>query len=95
MRTVRELSPDEQIRMNMDEAGKRYDGNFIFFTNSEEILEHDRCEIYGIPRIIAKNQSDFYDSGLSKKYKDSEKYGVRLYCSSFMLEENIPPVLAF
>jgi len=95
MTTVRELSLAEQVRMNIDKAGELYKGYFIFFTNSEEKWENDVWEEYGIPRIIAECAADFYDSGLSEKYKGSAEYGTRFYCSAFVAEENIPPVLAF
>lgn len=95
MKTVRELSPAEQVRMNVEEAGELYNGYFIFFTNAEEKWENEGWEEYGVPRIIAENLTDYYDSGLSKKYRDREKYGIPFHCSAFMSEENIPPVLAF
>jgi hypothetical protein len=31
--TVKELPDDEQIMMTVEEAGKKYDGHFIFLTN--------------------------------------------------------------
>ena len=79
----------------MDEAGKLYDGHFILFTNSEEKWENDRWENYAIPRLIAVTLTDYYESGLYKKYYNHEQYGIPYGCSAYMAEENIPPLLAF
>jgi len=93
--SVRELLPEEQIRMTLDEAGDLYNGYYIHFTNSEEKWEKDGWVHYVVPRIIALNVDDYYDSGLFKKYQDREKYGVPCDCAAFMTEENMPPILAF
>jgi uncharacterized circularly permuted ATP-grasp superfamily protein len=95
MLSVRELPPDEQVRMTIDEAGEKYSGHFIFFTNSKRELEDGRWQYYVIPRIIALNSITFLDSGLSKKYKDRKVYGVPFSCTAYMAEDQIPPVLAF
>lgn len=93
--SVRELSLPEQTKMNVDLAGELYNGYFILFTNSEEEWENERWEKYAVPRVVALNMTDFYDSGIFKKYQDSEKYGITYYCSAYMAEENIPPILSF
>jgi len=90
-----ELPLAEQIRMAIDEAGEKYNGHFIFFTNSERYVENGRWKEYAVPRVIALNNNDFYKSSLSAKYTDREQYGIPFCCSFFMAEEQIPPVLAF
>jgi len=93
--TATELPLDEQIRMTVDEAGEKYDGYFIFFTNTEEILIDGRWEEYAIPRVIALNNNDFCKSELSKKFDNRSLYGIPFSCSFFMAEEQIPPILTF
>jgi hypothetical protein len=93
--SVRELALSEQIRMPVDEAGKLYNGYFIFFTNSEEEWEKERWKGYAVPRIIAVNKDEFYKSGLHTKYKNNDEYGVPYYCWAYMSEEQIPPILTF
>lgn len=81
--------------MTVEEAGEKYDGHFIFFTNAESVLE-DGCWVeYGIPRVIALTNQDFNESGLWKKYSDRDLYGEDYSCSAFMAEEHMPPVLSF
>ena len=92
---VEELPPEEQIRMSVEEAGEKYDGHFIFFTNAEKKIEDGLWEEYGIPRVIALNQKVFYESGLWEKYNDNMIYGAHYTCSAFMAEDQIPPLLSF
>jgi len=95
VQSVRELSPDEQVRMSVEEAGRLYEGNFIFFTNSEEIRDIGILEHYAVPRVIAPNKKVFYDSGLIEKYRNRALYGVPHICSAYMAEDQRPPILAF
>ena len=84
---VRELSAEEQIRMSIKEAGKLYDGNFILFTNYEEVGGTE----YGVPRLLSLNSQELYFSGLTKKYRQANLYGVTLDCSDFLAEDQLPP----
>jgi len=93
--TVAILPPDEQIKMTVNKAGELYNGHFIFFTNSEHIRNDGKVEHYAVPRVIALNKKMFYESGLSKNYRDDTLYGVPLHCWVFMSEEQTPPVLVF
>jgi len=95
VQSVRELSPDEQVRMSVEEAGRLYAGNFIFFTNSEEIRDIGIFEHYAVPRVIALNKKVFFDSGLIEKYRNRILYGVPYTCSAYMAEDQRPPILAF
>ena len=90
-----ELPLAEQIRMPIDKAGEKYNGHFIFFTNAERQVENGRWKEYGIPRSIALNNKAFCESGLSKKYDDRALYGIQYYCTIYMEEDQIPPVLTF
>jgi hypothetical protein len=92
---VQELPISEQVLMRVTEAGLRYDGKFIFFTNTEDKLENDRIETYAIPRAIALSQTDFYDSQISKRYRDVSKYGELLHCWVYLPESQMPPTLSF
>jgi len=94
MDQVRELGSHEQIRVSIEEAGKLYNGNFILFTNTEETWEADRWKSYGVPRVIAINESELCKSGLHEKYR-GEVYGVVYYCAAFVSADQIPPILAF
>jgi len=87
----RELDANEQQLMTIHEAGRIYDGYYIFFTNSEELDD----DMYAVPRVISLTNLDFARSGLYEKYKDQSKYGVPLFCPFFMAAENVPPVLSF
>jgi len=93
--TVKELASDEQIILNVEKAGELYKGCFILFTNSEEFRDADKLESYGIPRVIALNEKVFCESGIYEKYRDRTLYGIPYFCSAYMTEEQIPPVLAF
>jgi hypothetical protein len=91
---LRELDTTEQQKMTVNEAGRIYNGHFIFFTDSGGLTNEDD-EIYAVPRVISLTEQDFLQSGLYEKYRDRNKYGVPLFCPFFMAEENIPPVLSF
>ena len=93
--TVVELPLDEQVRMTVEEAGELYNGHFIFFTNSEEIRDFGSVIHYAVPRAISLNKKLFFDSGLSKKYRDRTLYGTPYTCWLYMSEEQMPPILAF
>ena len=93
--SIRELAEGEQIRMTIKDAGKLYNGYFIFFTNSEEIRGDRVIEEYGVPRVIASSKNAFYHSGLFDKYRNHDKYGVTYACFAFMNEDNLPPLLTF
>ena len=95
IKTVKELSSAEQVRMDVEYAGELYKGHFIFFTNSEETRDTDKLEYYGVPRIIALNEKEFCESGLYEKYRNRTLYGIPYFCSAYMADEQIPPVLAF
>ncbi|MCL2253527.1 MAG: hypothetical protein FWC09_03710 [Lachnospiraceae bacterium] len=93
--SVEELPIDEQVRMSVEEAGKKYSGNFIFLTNTETKFENGRWVAYGIPRVIAPNNQIFNESGLSKKYRNKALYGAPYSCWVYMEEDQIPPILTF
>jgi hypothetical protein len=93
-KTVAELPENEQVRMPVSKAGEIYNGHFIFFTNYEDIRDFEKVETYAVPRVIALNKKMFYDSGLSAKYRDRDKYGMLCTCWVYMAEEQMPPVLA-
>ena len=90
----RELDFHEQKRMTVSEAGSRYDGHFIFFTNFEDVSDGEN-NIYAVPRVISLTQGEFDLSGLYEKYRDQTKYGIPCFCPFFMASENVPPVLSF
>lgn len=91
---LRELNASEQLRMTVEEAGRLYDGHFIFFTNSEDAIG-DSNDIYAIPRAISRTSSEFSTSGLYEKYRNPSVYGVPFLCSLFISAENAPPILSF
>ena len=93
--SLRELSPDEQVRMAVEEAGRLYEGNFIFFTNSEEIRDIGIFEHYAVPRVIALNKKIFFESGLMEKYQNRVLYGIFYTCTAYMAEDQSPPTLSF
>ena len=94
MSSVKELTSTEQIRMSIEDAGKKFAGYFIFFTNSEDTTENGKPVPYGVPRVISKTQRDFFDSNLFAKYSNRELYGIPYTCLAYMDDENLPPVLA-
>jgi len=91
---LRELESSEQRRMTVSEAGKLYDGHFIFFTNFEEAETGSRDD-YAVPRVISLTNGEFCKSGLYEKYNDQRQYGETFFCSFFISPENAPPILAF
>lgn len=91
---LRELDINEQQRMTVEEAGRLYDGYFIFFTNSEDVAVGSD-DIYAIPRAISLTSSEFSSSGLYEKYRNPNVYGVPFFCSLFISAENAPPILSF
>ena len=93
--SVMELPPEEQVRMTVEKAGEIYKGYFIFFTNSETIRDIGKAEHYAVPRVIALESKDFYESGLSEKFNNRDIYGTPFTCWIFMAEDKIPPILAF
>ena len=94
MKKLRELAPQEQVRMSVDEAGKPYNGYFIFFTNSEDVYENGKNKFHAIPLVISLTQQEFFDSKLFDKYRDRSMYGIPYTCSAYMDEDNFPPVLS-
>ena len=92
---VKVLSESEQKMMNIEEAGELYNGHFIFFTNSEDRYEEDTVNTYGVPRVISDTDDEFYDSELSKQFKDEALYGLRLCCDVYMPRGYFPELLSF
>jgi len=92
MKSVRELTHAEQVRMPIEEAGKLYNGYAIIFTNIED-TNGDSATDYGIPRIIGETMAECAGSALLDKYFDTSRYGDMYYCLLYMDSEKIPDVL--
>ena len=90
---VQTLNDTQQVRIPIKDAGMIYAGKFIFFTNTEDAHECEEGVDMGVPRVISTTKREFFSSGYGELYKSSE-YGVPYYCSAYVAEENIPPLLA-
>jgi len=95
MERIRVLSPEEQVRMSVSDAGVLYKGYFILFTNSEKVLVDGIYRSFGIPRVISKTEHEFFTSGLFGGYRDTSLYGITYACSAYVDPECFPPRLAF
>jgi len=92
MNEARELPKEEQVKMMVEEAGKKYSNCAIIFTNAED-TNSDSASDYGIPRIVGGSMPECARHPSMKKYRNNELYGLIYYCSEFMNMENIPSVL--
>ena len=92
MSKARELPQEEQVRMSVEEAGKKYPNCAIIFTDAED-TNSDSATDYGIPRVVGESMPECARHPSMEKYRNSEVYGLIFYCSDFMNTDNIPSIL--
>jgi len=92
MNEARELPKEEQIKMTVEEAGKKYPNCAIIFTNADD-MTGDPSTDYGIPRVIGELMPDCARHPSMEIYRNSYEYGEIYYCLLFVNPNTIPSIL--